>query len=254
MKTGYAPVFEDVTFFEDRAAKTAKLEDLLGRSNPLTPWKRDLPRMIFVSDMGDAFSRAVDFKMLESDVMPAIQSPEGRRHLWLWLTKRPDTMAKFSERIGGFPANVCAMTTLTGADPESLKRLADLKKVKASIRGLSIEPLWERVAPSKINLKGINWMIVGGESGSGRELTRPFALEWAMELRDHCHAHDVAFFLKQLGRKPVLGGTVVQLKDPHGGEWDEWEDQTLKVREFPKAFHAYRRGELKASSKPRPAA
>lgn len=250
---GHAPIFESVTQFEGRAMNdAAKLTDLLGCANPKTLWKARLPRMIFVSDMGDALSAKRDFPFLKSDLMPAIQSPEGQLHLWLWLTKRPERMAEFADEIGGFPPNVCAMTTLTGPDKNSLKRLADLKQVKAHIRGLSIEPLWDRIPPSKLNLKGIDWVILGGESGSGFELTRPFALEWAEELRDHCRKHGVAFFLKQLGRNPTRNGQVIRLKDSHGGEWDEWLDEDLKIREFPKAFHDYRKNEMQMKDELRP--
>lgn len=249
-KKGYAPVFEAVKTFEGRMKDTAKLPDLLGMLNPDTPWKYRMARMIFVSDMGDALSAQRDFPFLKREVVPAFLSEQGKRHLWLWLTKRPGTMAKFADAIGGFPENVCAMTTLTGADDESLQRLADLKRVKASIRGLSIEPLWERIPPSQLNLKGIDWVIVGGESGSGKN-TRHFALEWAEELREHCKKHGVAFFLKQLGRNPSRNGEVFKLKDSHGGNWDEW-DEALKIREFPKAFHDYRKNEMSLSSDPRP--
>jgi protein gp37 len=248
---GYAPIFEAVTRFEGRSAKTAALPDLLGKSNPKAPWKDGLPRLIFVSDMGDALSTKGDFPFLKSDLMPAITSEAGKRHLW--LTKRPETMAKFAEEIGGFPPNVCAMTTLTGGDAKSFQRLADLKKVKAHMRGLSIEPLWERIPPSKLKLRGIDWVIVGGESGSGLAFTRPFALEWAEEMRDHCRKHGVAFFLKQLGRNPSRHGEVFRLRDPHGGEWEEWPDDALKVRDFPQAFHHYRKDEIKPTGLPRPA-
>lgn len=241
---GYAPIFESVTQFPGRAEKTAKLKDLLGCSEDRSEWKANLPRLIFVSDMGDAMSSLSHFPFLKDDLIPAITSDAGKRHLWLWLTKRPLRLAEFAEQIGGFPDNVCAMTTLTSSNQENMKRLADLKKVQARIRGLSIEPLWERIDPKTLDLKGIDWVIVGGESGSG-ELTRPFALEWAEELRDHCRKNRVAFFCKQLGRKPTRNGEPVILKDSHGGNWDEWPNQELKIREFPKAFHNYRKTETK---------
>lgn len=246
---GYAPIFESVTQFPGRAADTAKLKDLLGCCEGRSTWKVGLPRLVFVSDMGDALSGLGQFPFLKQDLVPAITSEEGKRHLWLWLTKRPARMAEFAEQIGGLPENVCAMTTLTSADSKNLKRLADLKKVKAHMRGLSIEPLWERIDPKKLDLKGIDWVIVGGESGSGLNYTRPFALEWAEELRDHCRKKRVAFFLKQLGRNPTRNGEVFKLRDKHGGNWDEWPDEPLKVREFPKAFHNYRKNEMKTPKK-----
>lgn len=247
---GHSPVFEKLTRFEGRMAKHAAMPDLLGMENPATDWKLRLPRLIFVSDMGDALSERKDFDFLQEEVMPAFVSENGRRHLWLWLTKRPHLMAEFADRVGGFPENVCAMTTLTGPDKASMKRLADLKKVKASIRGLSIEPLWERIPPEDLDLSGIDWVIVGGESGSGN-LTRPFDLAWAVELRDYCRKKKVAFFFKQAGTMPVRNGKKVPYVDDSGGDWTEWEPD-LRVREFPKAFHEYRKDEMKFTTKLRP--
>lgn len=244
---GYAPIFEKVTRFGGRVAATAELPDLLGHLDPEMPWKGRLARMIFVSDMGDALSAKRDFPFLKTDMMPAIQSEAGKRHLWLWLTKRPERMAEFAEEIGGLPDNVCAMTTVTG--PDALERIDELRNVKAACRGLSIEPLWARIPPKRLNLAGIHWVIVGGESGSGK-LTRPFALEWAEELRELCRKKRVAFFLKQLGRNPSRDGHIFKLRDMHGGDWSEW-DESLRTREFPKHFHRYRAKEMRVRQEPR---
>ncbi len=247
-KAGYAPIFEQVTHFSGRVAEMAKKPDLLSRADPASPWKERLPRLVFVSDMGDAFSRRSDFDFLEREVMEPILSDAGRRHLWLWLTKRPELMAEFATRIGGFPENVCAMTTVTG--PEVLGRVDDLRKVDAKIRGLSLEPLWERIPPAELDLEGIDWVIVGGESGA-KAHAREFPLEWVEELREHCRESGVALFVKQLGRNPSQGGEVLKLGDSHGGDWEEWEEE-LRVREFPQAFHEYRKNEMTISNEPRP--
>jgi len=229
---GYAPTFETVTRFFGRVWEMARSRDLRGTSDPQKPWLDGCPRLIFVSDMGDAFSRDSDFSFLEDEVIAPIRSAEGQRHFWLWLTKRPDRMARFGERIGGFPQNVCAMTTLTG--PDKLHRIDELREVQASVRGLSVEPLWERIAPDNLNLDGISWLIVGGESGR-KDAVRPFDLSWARELRDHCGERKVAFFLKQLGRRPVFEGEEISLRDGHGGDWSEWPED-LRVREVPVGF------------------
>ncbi|MBX3739942.1 MAG: DUF5131 family protein [Akkermansiaceae bacterium] len=240
-KKGYAPIFENVTGFTDRCVEAAGWKDLLGSTHPDEPWKDGFARMIFVSDMGDSLSRRSDFGFLKREVIGAMKSEKGSSHLWLWLTKRPGSMAALAAEIGGLPSNACAMTTVTGGDPERLKRIDELRSVEASVKGLSIEPLWERIPPEKLDLTGIDWVIVGGESGSGN-LTRPFALEWAEELRDHCREKGVAFFLKQLGRNPTRAGQPIKLKDPHGGDWREWE-KGLQVREFPSYFHEFRKVE-----------
>ena len=234
MNPGYAPVFEKVTRFEGRVRAMARKKDLRGVNDPQKPWLDSLPRLVFVSDMGDAFSRDSDFDFLENEVIEPIKSPGGTRHFWLWLTKRPDRMARFGERIGGFPKNLCAMTTVTG--PDYLRRIDQLRKVPSVVRGLSLEPLWERIPPKNLNLKGISWLILGGESGR-REFVRPFDLSWARELRDYCRDQGVAFFLKQVGRRPIQDGRELMLRDGHGGDWSEWPDD-LRIREMPEAFRA----------------
>ena len=234
---GYAPTFERVTQFEGRVLDMAAKKDLLGKKDPARPWISDLPRLVFVSDMGDAFSRKSDFGFLGQEVIAPIQSEDGKRHLWLWLSKRPDKMAQFGERIGRFPDNVCCMTTVTG--PDKLHRVAELRSVPAAVRGLSLEPLWEGLPPEKLDLTGIDWVIIGGESGNP-EFVRPFHLEWVDQIQEKCRASGVAFFVKQLGRRPVKKGVPLKLKDPHGGEWDEWVP-SLRIREFPQYFYDYRK-------------
>ncbi len=229
---GYAPVFERLTRFPGRVAKMAREPDLRGLANPHKPWLDGCRRLIFVSDMGDAFSRESDFPYLEEDVMPHIRSAAGQRHFWLWLTKRPHTMARFGQRIGGFPDNVCAMTTITG--PDTLHRLDHLRRIPAKVKGVSAEPVWERIEPGRLSLTGIDWLILGGESGR-KDVVRPFDLSWARELRDHCAKAGVAFFLKQLGRRPEEKGVPVDLRDHHGGDWGEWPED-LRVRQVPVAF------------------
>lgn len=228
---GYAPIFEQVTQFSGRISKAASWSDLRGTTRFEKPWLDGLPRHIFISDMGDAFSRESDFDFLEREVISAIRSEKGSRHVWQWLTKRPERMAKFSEKIGGFPVNVVAMTTITG--PDTLGRVDALRDVPAAKRGLSIEPLWNRIPPKDLDLADIDWVIVGGESGR-KACVHPFDLAWARELRDHCQNHGVAFFLKQLGRRPMEGGQELHLRDGHGGDWSEWPED-LRVRQMPRA-------------------
>lgn len=241
-KKGYAHTFEQLTKFEGRMETAARWSDLLGTPRPGSPWKDSLPRMIFVSDMGDAMSTKGLFPFLKQEVEHFF-TDKGRRHLWLWLTKRPHIMRDFAEEIGGLPGNVCAMTTVTG--PDALHRVDELRQTKAACRGLSVEPLWERILPESLDLTGIDWLILGGESGG----TRVFDLAWVEELRAHCQKNGTAFFLKQLGRNPVVDGEAMRLKDPHGGDWWEWPEH-LRVREFPQHFHRYRQNEP-ASRKPR---
>ena len=234
---GYAATFEMMRTYEGRALTSAKASDLFGQTRPTKPWANGLPRMIFVGDMGDTFARTSDFEFLAADLLPAITGESGRRHIWQVLTKRPKQLAAFARRFGAFPEHVICMTTVTSG--ETLHRINDLRRVNCSMRGLSIEPLWERLTPESLNLDGIDWVIVGGESG-GKEHSKPFQLEWARELRDICREAGVAFFLKQLGSNAVASGQPLKLSHAHGGDWQEWPED-LRVREFPEGFHSYRR-------------
>ena len=98
-----------------------------------------------------------------------------------------------------------------------------------------------------LDLSGIDWVIVGGESGPG---ARPFDLGWAREIIAACRSHDVAPFVKQLGSRPIVSyeidghpcsASAFGIRDRKGGDWDEWGAYPdLRVREFPEASHATR--------------
>jgi protein gp37 len=92
-------------------------------------------------------------------------------------------------------------------------RLMHLKAAQASVKFVSFEPLLAAVG--SIDLKGIDWAIVGGESGPH---ARPMAEEWAVEIRDQCKRDKVAFFFKQWGGyRPKSGGRLLK-----GREWNEY--------------------------------
>lgn len=228
---GYAPIFEELKLFPGRMAIAANYSDLSGTERIGAPWKDGLRRLVFISDMSDALSRAVSFEYLRDEVIAQVTSAKGRRHIWLWLTKRPTRMAQFAEWLGrdgiAWPENLMAMTSVTSA--ATLGRVAQLQRVPASLRGLSAEPL---SSPVRLPLEGISWVIVGGQSGSRAE---PFDLAWARDIMRQCRAANVACFVKQLGTAPVLNGEAIHLHDGHGGEWDEWPED-LRCREFPEAF------------------
>jgi len=228
---GYAEKFENPKLFPGRMAEAARWRDLSGAYRAAKPWLDGLPRLIFVSDMGDALSGDVPFEYLQDEIIANVMSLNGRRHIWLWLTKRPLRMAEFGEWLKGrgvaWPDNLVAMTSVTSA--KTTGRIDQLRQVQCRHRGLSIEPLCERV---DLGLDGIDWAIVGGESGGG---AFPFELEWARCLRDQCLDQSIAFFVKQLGARPIENGQQLPLLDAHGGDWSEWPED-LQLRELPVGF------------------
>jgi protein gp37 len=167
------------------------------------------------------------------EIIDTVVSPKGRRHDWLWLTKRPKRMAKFSAWLDAqgvpWPNNLWAGTTVTSVSTTS--RIADLLKVGTSetIRFLSVEPQLERLDLRRW-LRRLNLVIQAGESGKE---PRPFDIAWALDMQRSCQETGVAYFLKQLGACPFRGKDRVHLRDSHGGDWSEWPDDVPRVRQMP---------------------
>lgn len=246
---GFTPDFASPKLFPGRMAIAAGQRDLKGTVRPNKPWLGLLPRMIFISDMGDALSEvgaidvdndpieggAVPFEFLKEEIIDAVMSQNGQRHIWQWLTKRPHRLKMFERWLMAtlgltIPTNLWIGTSVTSK--KTLNRVKQLITVgnASNTRFLSVEPLWEEV--SLLSYLGkIGWVIAGGESGS-RGRAKPFECDWARKLRDECAAAGVPFFLKQLGGNVTDGGQPLVLPDGHGGDWNEWP-RDLKVRQLP---------------------
>ena len=232
---GYAGCFEVPKLFPGRMREAANWPSPSADEVAAKPWLAGLPRLIFISDMGDALSAAIPFAYLDQEIIRNATSPPGRRHLWLWLTKRPHRMARFgawlTRRGVAWPENLVAMTTVTSA--RTLARVDALLRVPSRFKGLSLEPLFESVP---VPLAGIDWGIVGGGSDV---LAKPFHIEWALDLHERCAASGTAFFLKQLGKNPFFRGQPLALANRHGGDWSEWKPQ-WRTRQLPAGFSAAR--------------
>jgi len=214
-------------------AAAARWRDLAGSCREDKPWLDGLPRIIFVSDMSDALSSVVPFDFLEREIVQTVTQADGRCHHWLWLTKRPDRMAAFSdalqERGVHWPDNLWAGTSVTTQGTtgriDHLLRVGD----ERTIRFLSVEPQREPITLAKW-LPHLDWVIQGGESGPN---ARNFELEWAVDLIRQCKTAGVAYFLKQLGSSVFAKGERLRFRDGHAGEWSEWPT-SVRVRQMPK--------------------
>ena len=239
---GYPPTFAQVMRFAGRMAKTAARPDLQGLRRPDKPWLDGMPRIWFVSDMGDALSKSVSFEYLFTEIIEVVRSREGTRHAWLWLSKLPSRMAEFSAYVGAgrWPSNLWVGTSIP--EPKYLGRIDHLIAVgdSSTMRFLSVEP---QIKPISLagRLDGISLVIEGGESGPtkpgklseehfAQRRARPFDLDWARQVRDECAGVKVSFFLKQVGSAPIENGKPLELRNGHGGDWDEWPTE-LKVRQ-----------------------
>lgn len=181
------------------------------RMNQPMRWRQ--PRMIFVNSMSDlfhadipdAFVRRVFEVMLEAD-----------HHIYQVLTKRPGRAIRFFRKNGDLfdhgtlPGHVWLGTSVEQQDVAN--RIGQLRRVPATVRFLSCEPL---IGPLEPDLQGIHWVIVGGESGAGY---RAMDLDWARLIRDRCRTQRIPFFFKQVGgRTPKAGGRSLD-----GRTWDEY--------------------------------
>jgi len=180
------------------------------------PLRERRPRMIFVNSMSDLFHADVpeDFIRSVFEVML-----EADWHTYQVLTKRPARAARFFRRNADlFPRGTVPGHIWIGTSVENqgvTYRVAQLVSIPAEVRFLSCEPL---LGPVTLNLDGIHWVIVGGESGPVR---RPMDLDWARSIRDQCLAAGVPFFFKQVGgRTPKAGGRLLD-----GKTWDEYPRQ-----------------------------
>ena len=154
-------------------------------------WSRS--RRIFVNSMSDLFQEGVpdDFVRQVFQVMTTADW-----HIYQMLTKRAERLRALTTRL---PAEIVHHDHIwLGVSVEDRKyglpRIDELRETPAKVRFLSIEPLLEDLG--EVNLDGIHWVIVGGESGPG---ARPMAERWVVSLRDQCRAAKVPFFFKQWG-------------------------------------------------------
>jgi protein gp37 len=170
-------------------------------TEPLT-WAS--PKMIFVNSMSDLFHKDVanDYILAVAKVMEA-----ANWHTYQVLTKRSERMRDLlCTKLKGFAA---LPHIRWGVSVENKKhgppRIDHLRQAPAAVRFLSIEPLLEDLG--QIDLDGMAWVIVGGESGAG---ARPMAEEWVVSIRDQCRRAKVPFFFKQWGgwNKKATGRTL----------------------------------------------
>jgi protein gp37 len=259
-----------------------------------TPMHWRAPRMCFVNSMSDLFHEDVPEPFIDRVFAAMSQSPA---HTFQILTKRADRMLRYlddqlrPERIdeagitqfGWCHANVEGRWPLPNVWPgvsvenkRYLPRLDALRQVPAPVRMVSFEPLLEDLTDAGtlgtriVNLQGIGWAIIGGESGDGARDTQ---IAWVRYLIEQCDAQGVPLFVKQVGARPVDWAdfyerwprnsdgsrkprviadghflSYVDLRDRKGGDPEEWP-QELRRRELPKPYPGHEVIRLKSKRK-----
>jgi protein gp37 len=172
------------------------------------PFEWKSPKMIFTNSMSDFFHERIPFEFLDRVLEVIHGTPQ---HTYQVLTKRSWRMMKYGERIGAFPKNLWLGVTVESAPYKF--RIEHLRRVRANVRFISVEPL---IAPvGQLDLRSIDWVIAGGESGPR---CRPCLIDWIRQVRDQCTSQQVAFFFKQWGGlRPKSGGRILD-----GREWNEF--------------------------------
>jgi protein gp37 len=167
-------------------------------------WKK--PQTIFVNSMSDLFHKDISLDYIQK-VFAVMAKADW--HNFQVLTKRADRLKEINLELKWMP------NIWMGVSVENQKvvhRIEDLRETDAHIKFLSIEPLLSNLP--NLNLSGIDWVIVGGESGPK---ARPMKEKWVLDIRDQCEAANVPFFFKQWGgvRKHKTGRLL------EGKTWDE---------------------------------
>jgi protein gp37 len=171
------------------------------------------PRIIFVNSMSDLFHEEIPEPFIR-DVFETMEAAHW--HTFQILTKRSHRLAALAPRLP-WPRNVWMGVSVES--PHYVSRINDLRNVPSAVRFLSVEPL---LAPiPRLPLTGVDWVIVGGESGPDSRLMKA---EWARQIRDRCIAQEVPFFFKQWGgaRKKQTGRIL------DGRTWDEMPTPKLR--------------------------
>ena len=173
-------------------------------------WKK--PQTVFVNSMSDLFHEDVSLGYVQQvfDVMR-----RAHWHRFQILTKRSKRLLEINPRLSWQP-NIWMGVSVENADHAF--RIGHLRQTGAHIKFLSLEPLLGPLP--NLKLRGIDWAIVGGESGPS---ARPMDADWVLDIRDQCQAADIAFFFKQWGgvRKKTTG------RELEGRTWDEMPEAVM---------------------------
>jgi len=169
-------------------------------------WRK--PRIVFVNSMSDLFHEEIPLEFIQ-DVFTVMNG--NRQHTFQVLTKRSERLRGFSSLLD-WSENIWMGVTIENNN--YVHRADDLRLVDASVKFISLEPLLRPVPD--LELTGIDWLIVGGESGPG---ARPMRTEWVLDIKRRCEIdYQIPFFFKQWGGvNKKKTGRILQ-----GKTWDNY--------------------------------
>lgn len=171
-----------------------------------TPYHWKKSRIVFVNSMSDLFHKDVPLEFIQNVFKVMNENPQ---HTFQILTKRPELVLKYNDKLK-WTKNIWMGTSVE--DMRVIERIDYLRKTGAKTKFLSLEPL---IGPlHNLNLKTIDWVIVGGESGAK---ARPILKEWVTEIKKQCDKFRVPFFFKQWGKNkfnPDAADVTIDPKHP----------------------------------------
>jgi protein gp37 len=174
-------------------------------------WKK--PRIVFVNSMSDLFHEKVPFEFIQ-DVFRVMN--ENKRHVFQILTKRSGRLVELAPQLK-WSENIWMGVTVENNN--YVFRADDLRKVNCAVKFLSLEPLLGPLPD--LDLKKIDWVIVGGESGPG---ARPMNEKWVLDIKRRCQKKSIPFFFKQWGGvNKKKAGRLLQ-----GKTWDSYPKEAEK--------------------------
>ncbi|WP_162415866.1 DUF5131 family protein [Cyclobacterium roseum] len=174
-------------------------------------WKKS--KVVFVNSMSDLFHKDVPLEFIQK-VFQVMK--DNGQHVFQVLTKRADRLAEISDLL---PWSHNIWMGVSVEDEQVLDRIDFLRQSGARVKFLSCEPLIG--ALPNINLNGIDWVIVGGESG---HKARPMNPDWVLDIQEQCQVAKVAFFFKQWGGKNKKKAG----RELNGQTYDEMPEKELK--------------------------
>lgn len=195
-------------------------------------WKK--PRKIFVCSMTDLFHESVPDEFIDK-VFDVIAN--SGRHTYQILTKRPERAVQYFKCLAIIWPLPNVWLGVSIENREQTKRIDSLRKCPAAVRFISFEPLLSAI--TNVDLTGIHWAIVGGESGPK---ARPCDLKWIEAIVDQCKAASVPVFVKQVGSRPIYDCPAGEENEPQireDGSARYWKIDYVKnskggdINEFP---------------------
>ena len=204
-KKGWPVSFGQPQIFPERIKQLGRWLDLTGKSRPDKPWLDGYPRVIFLNDLGDTFTKSLPHDWFAEYLEPLANC----KHIIMLVTKNSQRMRDFFSR---YPVPKNFWLTVTVTSPATYNRVANLAEIDHDgVKAISYEPAMAAIDLDKIpGIDCVNWTIIGGESAASPKDATPFDISWWRHVQRQSEDRGIRFFGKQMGSAPMQ-----RLAEPH---------------------------------------